>query len=185
MIECSLIDLIPELGHTLVPSIWLLWSDHTRGESGEQLFCLAQWSWLCSTMSWKCLVITPFGQLNCNDVYALLLWGLLLVSTSRYSVNVRRMSNLSALTFKSASQSCLRIHLNFLTAIISNLFGPQDCLKRCRGGHQGELIPLLGIPLAPTMWLSEEPAVSIASSCGRSSPQKGWWYRLWMHLDPI
>jgi hypothetical protein len=25
------------------------------------------------------------------------------------------------------------------------------CLKRCRGGHQGELIPLLGISLAPTM----------------------------------
>jgi hypothetical protein len=45
----------------------------------------------------------------------------------------------------------LRIHLDCLTAIKSNLFGPQDCLKRCRGGHQGELIPLLGIPLAPTM----------------------------------
>jgi hypothetical protein len=33
----------------------------------------------------------------------------------------------------------------------SNLFGPQDCLKRCRGGHQGELIHLIGIPLAPTI----------------------------------
>jgi hypothetical protein len=29
VIECSLIDLIPELGHTLVPLIWLLWSNHT------------------------------------------------------------------------------------------------------------------------------------------------------------
>jgi hypothetical protein len=117
-------------------------------------------------MPWKCLVITPFGWLKRNYVYALLLWGLLLVSTSRYSVKVRRMSNLSALTCKSASQSCLRIHLDCLTAIRSNLFGPQDCLKRCRGGHQGELIPLLGIPLATTMWLSGEPAVSIVSSCG-------------------
>ncbi len=117
-------------------------------------------------MPWKCLVIPPFGQLNCDYVYALLLWGLLLVSTSRYSVKVRRMSNLSALTFKSVSQSCLRIHLDCLTAIKSNLFGPHNCLKRCRGGHQGELIPLLGIPLAPTMWLSGEPAVSIVSSCG-------------------
>ncbi len=117
-------------------------------------------------MSWKCLVITPFGQLNRNYVYVLLLWGLLLVSTSRYSVKVRRMSNLSTLTFKSALQSCLRIRLDCLTAIKSNLFGPQDCLKRCRGGHQGELIPLLGIPLAPTIWLSGEPAVSINSSCG-------------------
>jgi hypothetical protein len=44
VIECSLIDLIPEVGHTLVPLIWLLWSDHTQGESGEQSFCLAQWS---------------------------------------------------------------------------------------------------------------------------------------------
>ncbi len=117
-------------------------------------------------MSWKCLVITPFGRSNRDYVYALLLWGLLLVSTSRYSVKVRRMSNLSALTFKSASQNCLRIHLDCLMAVKSNLFGPQDCLKQCRGGHQGELIHLLGIPLALTMWLSGEPAVSIVSSCG-------------------
>ncbi len=117
-------------------------------------------------MSWKCLVITPFGQLNCDYVYSLLLWGLLLVSTSRYSVKVHRMSNLSALTCKSASQSCLSIHLDCLAAVKSNLFGPQDCLKRCRGGHQGELIPLLGIPLASTMWLSGESVISIVSSCG-------------------
>jgi hypothetical protein len=44
MIECSLIDLIPKLGHTLVHLIWLLWSDHTQGESGKQSFRLAQWS---------------------------------------------------------------------------------------------------------------------------------------------
>ncbi len=141
--------------------------------------------WAISTMSWKCLVITPFGWLNHNHVYALLLWGLLLVSTSRYSVKVRRMSNLSAFTLKSGLQSCLRIHLGCLTAVKSNLFGPQDCLRRCRGGHQGELIPLLGIPLALTMWLSGEPAISIVSSCGSTGPKKGWWYRFWMHLDPI
>jgi hypothetical protein len=63
---------------------------------------------------------------------------------------VRRMSNLFALACKSALQSCLRIHLDCLTAVKSNLFGPQDCLERCRGGHQGELIPFFGIPLAPT-----------------------------------
>ena len=117
-------------------------------------------------MPWKCLVITPFGWFNRNYVYALLLWGLLIVSASRYSVEMQRMTNLSALTPKSASQSCLRIHLACLTAIKSNLFGPQDCLKRCRGGHQGELIPFLGFPLALTMWLSGKPAVSIVSSCG-------------------
>jgi hypothetical protein len=43
MIECSLIDLIPELGHTLV-LLMLLWSDHTQGESGKQSFNLAHWS---------------------------------------------------------------------------------------------------------------------------------------------
>jgi hypothetical protein len=102
--------------------------------------------------SWLCLRLDTLG-----------LW---LVSASRYLVAVRRMSNLSALTFKSASQSCLRIHLDCLTAIKSNLFGPQDCLKRCRGGHQGDLIHLLGIPLAPTMWLYREPVISIVGSCG-------------------
>ncbi len=29
VIECSLIDFVPELGHTLDPLICLLWSDHT------------------------------------------------------------------------------------------------------------------------------------------------------------
>ena len=52
-------------------------------------------------MWWKCLVITPFGRLNRDCVYALLIWGLLLVSTSRYSGKVRSMSNLSALIFNS------------------------------------------------------------------------------------
>jgi hypothetical protein len=151
VIECSLIDLIPELGHTLVPLIWLLWSDHTQGASGKQSFCLAQWSQQCLPCHGSILLSLILGWLNCKYVYALLLWGLLLVSTSRYSIEVHRMSNLSALTFKSASQSCLRIHLDCLTSVKSNLFGPQDCLKRCRGGHQGELIHLLGIQLAPTM----------------------------------
>ncbi len=118
MIKCSLIDHVPELGHTLVPLIWLFWSDETQGESGKQSFRLAQWSQLCSTMPWKCLVITPFGQLNYDYVvYSLLLWGLLLVSASRYSGKVRRMLNFSELTFKSVLQSCLRIHLNYLVNI--------------------------------------------------------------------
>ncbi len=114
-----------------------------------------------------------FGRLNCNCVCALLLWGLLLVSTSRYSVKVRRMSNLSALTCKSALQSCLRIHLDCLTAVKSNLFGPQDCLKRCRGGHQGEIIHLLGFHQLRQCDCLENLLFFIVSSCGRSSPKKG------------
>jgi hypothetical protein len=63
------------------------------------------------------------------------------------------------MTFKSALQICLRIHLDCLV-------GPQDCLKRCRGGHQGELIHSLGIPVASTIVISGEPAVSILNSYG-------------------
>jgi hypothetical protein len=48
----------------------------------------------------KCLVITSFGLSNRNYVYALLLWGLLLVSDSSYLVKVHSMLNLSALTFE-------------------------------------------------------------------------------------
>ncbi len=79
-------------------------------------------------MSWKCRVITPFGQLNRNYVYALLLWGLLLVSTSRYSGKVRSMSNLSALIFNSLTAKSVpagtklilfgRYVLNFYVGIV-------------------------------------------------------------------
>ena len=43
---------------------------------------------------------------------------------SWHSVEVCSMSNLSALTSKSALRSCLRIHLVCLTAVKNNLFGP-------------------------------------------------------------
>ncbi len=176
---------------------------YTRGRTHFGSFDLVTLVWPHSRWEWQAIIPSSpvvtivfyhatevscyhsFWAVNCNYVYALLLWGLLLVSASRYSVEVRRMSNLSELTFKSALQSCLRMHLVCLTAIKSNLFGLQDCLKRCRGGHQDELIHLLGIPLAPTMQLSGEPVISIVRSCGRWSPKKGWWYRLWMHLDLI
>ncbi len=57
-----------------------------------------------------------FWVVNCECVYALLHWGLLLVSASRYLVKVCKMSNLSALTFELASRSCLRIYLVCLVA---------------------------------------------------------------------
>jgi hypothetical protein len=113
-----------------------------------------------------------FGRLNCNYVYALLLWGLLLVSTSRYSVKVHRMSNLSELTFKSSSQSCLRIHLDCLTAIKSNLFGLQDYLKICRGGHQGELIHFLGFHLLRQCDCLENLPFPLLALVGDQAPRK-------------
>jgi hypothetical protein len=88
----------------------------------------------------------------------------LCVNASRCSILSVQNVNSYALTFKSVSRSCLRIHLVCQV-------GPQDCFKRCRGGHQGELIHTLGILLALTICLSGEPAASIVNSCGRSGPQ--------------
>jgi hypothetical protein len=187
MIECSLIDFIPELGHTLVPLIWLYWSDHTLS---------TRWEWRAIIPSYPLVTIVFYHamEVSCYHFFWAVKLQLCLCLVTLGSITCKCLQvfswsaqnvELSALIFKSASWSCLRIHLDCLTAIKSNLFGLQDCLKGCRGGHQGELIHPLGIPLAPTTWLSGEPAVSIVSSCGRSSPKKGWWYRLWMHLDPI
>jgi hypothetical protein len=143
MIECSLIDCIPEVGHPMVPLIWLLGQPHLR------------WEWWAIIPSSPVVTIMFYHvmEVSCYHFFRavtlrlclrLLLWGLLLISTSRHSVEVRSMTNLSALTCKSVSQSCLRIRLACITAVKSNLFGPQDCLKRYRGGYQGELIHLLG-----------------------------------------
>ena len=134
---------------------------YTRSRTPYGSFDLVTWSTTLKVRVVSNHSILPIGHnsvLPCNGsvLLSLLLggyfaimsapifWGLLLISTSRHSVEVCSMSNLSALTSKSASQSCLRIHLACLTAIKSNLLGPQDRLKRCRGGHQGELIHLLG-----------------------------------------
>ena len=84
-----------------------------------------------------------FGRLLRDYVCALLLWGLLLISTPGLQLKCA-VCRICPLTSKSALRSCFRIHLICLTAVKSNLFGPQDCLKRCRGGHPGELIHLLG-----------------------------------------
>ena len=156
----------------MVPLIWLLWSDHTQDESGKQSFRLAQWSRQCSTMSWKCLVITPFGRLNCNDVYALLLWGLLLVSTSRYSVKVRRMSNLSTLTFKSGLQSCLRIHIDYLTAIKSNLFGPQTASSNAEEVMKVSSYIFLGFHQLQQCDRLENLSFSLLALVGNYAPRK-------------
>ncbi len=113
-------------------------------------------------MSWKCLVITPFGWLNCNYVYALLLWGLLLVSPSRYSGKLHRMLNLSASTFKSALQSCLRIHLDCV------------CVNSTSGGgrslatpaYQGRLT-LVSLPLGAAVNKIKSATLTLPSAQGR------------------
>jgi hypothetical protein len=84
-----------------------------------------------------------FGRLLRDYICALLLCSLLLISTPGLQLKCA-VCRICPLTSKSALQSCLRIHLVCLTAVKNNLFGPQDCLKRCRGGHPCELIHLLG-----------------------------------------
>ncbi len=69
VIEISLIDLVPELGHLFGSFCFGYFGLTTLlhwGESGKQSFCLAQRSHYVCAMSWKCLVITPFGRLNCK-----------------------------------------------------------------------------------------------------------------------
>ncbi len=155
------------------PLIWLLGQPHLRQEWRAIIPSSPVSQQCAATMPWKCLVITPFGRLYWDYVCALLPWGFSLVSTSRYSVKVCRMSNLPALTCKSASQSCLMIHLDCQTAVKSSLSGPQDFLKRCRGGHQGELIHLLGFHLLQHCDCLGEPAVSIVCYCGSAlAPRK-------------
>jgi hypothetical protein len=169
---------------TMVPLIWLLGQPHLR------------WEWWPIIPSSPVVTIVFYHVMEVSCYHSfwavtsrlclrLLLWGLLLISTSRHSVEVCSMSNLSALTSKSASRSYLRIHLGCLTALLEQSIWsprlPQEMQRRSsRWAHTS-----FGIPLAPTIWLSGEPAVSIVSSCGSTSPKKGWRYRLWMCLDPI
>ncbi len=146
MIEFSLIDHIPELGPILVLLIWLFWS-------GRTLSMRQEWQAIVPSCPVVTIVLYHAMEVSCCHFFwavelrlclRLVTLGSILVSASRYSVEVRRMWNLFALTFNSASQNCLRIHLDCLTAVKSNLFGLHKCLKGCRGGHQGELIHFLG-----------------------------------------
>jgi hypothetical protein len=106
-------------------------------------------------MWWKCLVITPLGRLLSDYVCALLLWVLLFVSTSRHSVEVRSMSNLPALTCKSASRSCLRIHLGCPTGglLEQSIWSPRLPQEMQRRSSRWAYTSF-GILLAPTIWMS-------------------------------
>ncbi len=172
----------------MAPLIWLFGQPHLRWE---------WWAVIPSSpmvtivfyhiMEVSCYQFFIFGRLNCDYGCALLLWGLLLVSTFRYSVEVHSISNLSALTCKSASWSCWRIHLDCLTGLLEQSIWsqrlPQEMQWRSsRWAHTSFGIPLLA-PDNLNVW--ENLLFPCVSSWGRSSPKKGWWYRLWTHLDPI
>jgi hypothetical protein len=140
---------MPEVGHPMVPLIWLLGQPHLRWE----WWAIISSSPVVRIVFYHVMEVSCyhffFERLNCNSVCALLLWGLLFASTSRHSVEVRSMLNSSALTCSSASQSCLRIHLGCLTALLEqsiwSLRLPQEMQRRSsRWAHTS-----FGIPLAP------------------------------------
>jgi hypothetical protein len=168
----------------------LLWSDHTPPLKWEWRAivpsCPAVTLVLCHVMEVSCY--HSLWAVNCKYCLHLVthaLWPSLGINASRYLIKCTECWILFAWTSKSALQCCLRIHLDCLETSKINLFGPQDCLKRCRGGPWGKLIHPLGIPLALTICLSGESVVSIVNSCGSYPKKEGWWHRFWMRLNPI
>ncbi len=177
---------------------------YTRGRTPYGSFYLVtcqphlRWEWWATIPSCPLVTIVFYHvmEVSCNHSFwavtsrlclCLVALGSFTHKYSRHSVEVRSMSSLSTLMSKSVSavQSCLRIHIGCLTGLLEQSIWswrlPQEMQRRSsRCAHTS-----FGIPLALTMWLSGELAVSMVSSCGRSSPKKGLWYRLWMHLDPI
>jgi hypothetical protein len=105
-----------------------------------------------------------------NIVCTLLLWALLPslgVNASRYLIQCAECQILLHRLLSQHPNVAKESILDCLETFKSNLFGPQGCLKRCRGGPWGKLIHPLGIQLAPTICLSEETVVSIVNFCGR------------------
>ena len=143
-----LIDHIPEVGHLAVPLIWLLGQPHLR------------WEWWAIIPSCPLVMIVFYHvmEVSCYHSFwavtlrlclCLVALGSFTHNYSRHSVEVRSMSNLYALTSKSASRSCLRIHLGCLTALIEqSIWSPrltQEMQRRSsRCAHTS-----FGIPLAP------------------------------------
>ncbi len=91
VIECSLIDHIPEVGHSMIPLIWLL---------GQPLL---RWGWRAIIPSSPEVTIVFYHAMDVSCYHSF--WAVklrlclrlitlgLLFSTSRYSVKLRRMSN--------------------------------------------------------------------------------------------
>ena len=133
MIECSLTDRIPEVGHPMVPLIWLLGQPHFRRE----------WQAIIPFSPVVTIVFYHVMEVSCYHSFwavtsrlclCLVALGSFTHKYSRHSVEVRSMSNLSALTCKSASQSCLRIHLGCLTGLLEQSIWsprlPQEMQRR-------------------------------------------------------
>ncbi len=162
MIEWSLTDRITDVGKFLVPFIWLLGQPHLRWE----------WCAIIPSCPFVTIVFYHVMEVSCYHSFwvvtsrlclCLVTLGSFTHKYSRHSVEVRSMSNLSALTSKSVSavRSCLRIHLGCLTGLLEQSIWsprlPQEMQRRSsRCAHTS-----FGSPLALTMWLSGEPAVSI------------------------
>ncbi len=138
---------------------------YTRGRTHYGSFDLVTLVWPHSRWEWRAIIPSSPAvtivfyyamEVSCYHSFWVVWWQLCLRLVTLGSITCKYLQVFSLKCAgcqicphwlgKSALQSCLRIHLDCLTAIKRNLFGPQDCLKRCRGGHQSELIPFLGIP---------------------------------------
>ena len=164
--------------------IWLLGQPHLR------------WEWWAIIPSCPLVTIVFYHvmEVSCYHSFWAVTSGLCLCLValgsfthkySRHSVEVHSMSNLSALTSKSALQSCLRIPLGCLTALLEQSIWsprlPQEMQRRSsRWAHIS-----FGVPLALTIWMSGRICCFHLLALEGASPKKGWWYRLWMRLDPI
>ncbi len=191
MIECSLIDLVPELGHLfgsfpLFTFVWPHSSIEVRVASNHSILPSGHISIVPCYGS--VLLSLPFGWLSCK--YCLHLVTLGFVAIIRHKCfqvfnEVHRMSIFFCIDFKVSIEMFLKNSSKLTRDVQEQSIWFQACLKRCRGGPRGKLMHPLGISLAPTICLSGESVVSIVNSCGSYPKKEGWWHRFWMRLDPI
>ncbi len=82
------------------------------------------------------------------------------------------MMNTFCIDFKTSIATLLKSPSRLSSEVQGQSIWFQACLKRCRGGPWVKLIHPLGIPLAPTIYLSGESVVSIVNSCGCATPSR-------------
>ena len=156
----------------MVPLIWLLGQPHLR------------WEWWAIIPSCPLVTIVFYHdvmEVSCYHSFwavtsrlylCLVALGSFAHKYSRHSVEVCSMLNLSVLTSKSAVRSCLRIHLGCLTGLLEQSIWssrlPQEMQRRSsRWAHTS-----FGIPLALTIWLSENLLFPLLALVGVLTPRK-------------
>ncbi len=171
--------------------VWLLWSDRTlqpmkwdgRAFRSILLRCHGNIApcqgnvWVFSLLWVVELQVLPAHYYS--EVWYHLLW----VYTPGILFLVHRMLIFQCWLLSPHRKVAWVPHLVFLD-------GLQGYSWRCRGGHLSlsKLINTLEIPLALTFFLGicqENLHCTLVTACRNTFPKERWWYRFWMHLDPI